>query len=459
MIATVALFALLVVSCIGILLSPSPELAPMIVPLLVVMIVAYKKPEWVLTAAWLSLPFEGAFGIDISANKFLAPLFVILVMQLALKQISFNQLRSNLWLSLGTFMLFYLVSVWYSQDKPLSTFTTRELMLSQICFAATILLAPRLNLTLIAKGCALGVAVTYLIADPSTMINNREAGFTGDPNYYALQLDVGIVFSLLLIASKTHWLERLFWLGVACVLTKALISTDSRSGLVVLAVVLLACLWHYRYALHHLHPRHFGFALLGLVILVSTMIVMVPESYIQRIESLTSLVSGPSVAQDPSLGRRTSYLIVGLQVVENHPLFGTGPGTFPLNFARSSYAVAFSFMPDRTDLYRAAHNTYMQMAAEAGLPAVIAFVGLFILAFRNYYLARRYFLQLGQQHQANLMTHFGLALMVTMFFLMFLSIQDHKYIWFLLALSSFGLRCSQGHVVPPYISSPPTNQP
>ncbi|MDH2432983.1 O-antigen ligase family protein [Pokkaliibacter sp. MBI-7] len=448
MIATVALFALLLASCIGILLSPSPELAPMIVPLLVAMIVAYKKPEWVLMASVLCIPFEGAFGIDISANKFLAPLFLILAMQISLKQIPFHQLRSNLWLSLSAFMLFYVLSLWYSQARPLSLLTLRELLLSQICFAATIILAPRLNLLLLAKGIALGAAFTFLITDPNAAANGREAGFAGDPNYYALLVDVGIVFTLLLVTSKCHWMERLLWIGILLILTKGLVRTESRSGLVVLALVMLVCLWHYRYLLRHLHPRHFGFALLGVIILAGAASIMVPTKYIERIESLASLASGPSVAQDASLGRRTSYLIVGLQVVADHPLFGTGPGTFPLNYARSSYAAAFSHSPDRMDLYRVAHNTYMQMAADTGLPSTITFVSLFLLAFRNYYSARKHFLKNGQQQEANLMTHYGLALMTTSIFMLFLNAPEHKYIWFFIALSSFAAHLTQQHKLP-----------
>src|SRR5262249_19044038 len=50
-----------------------------------------------------------------------------------------------------------------------------------------------------------------------------------------------------------------------------------------------------------------------------------------------------------------------------HPIFGVGPGNFP--------AV--------TNSWRVAHNTYTELSAEAGIPALLLFLYFLFLAFRN----------------------------------------------------------------------------
>ena len=78
-----------------------------------------------------------------------------------------------------------------------------------------------------------------------------------------------------------------------------------------------------------------------------------------------------------STEERTELLKIGLRIARDHPLFGVGLGAYP--FANKQYA------PEKGA--RDTHNTYVNLAAEAGIPALLLFLGLLFLTFRPCHLA------------------------------------------------------------------------
>ena len=76
-------------------------------------------------------------------------------------------------------------------------------------------------------------------------------------------------------------------------------------------------------------------------------------------------------------------------MIRENPLLGSGPGTFPLHYATTGYAKAFSANRKIGDLYRRAHNTYLEIFSELGIPAGLLFVGMLGLGLYNLIRARR----------------------------------------------------------------------
>jgi O-antigen ligase len=226
----------------------------------------------------------------------------------------------------------------------------------------------------------------------------------------------------------------LFWGGCCILLLGGMTKTDSRSGLVVLFLSLMIGAWHYRAQLPRIRPRHLGFAMLSLALVIPVGIYSMPAGYLKRIQSLSVLKEGAK-SQDESLGRRTSYLVVGSQIIREHPLLGSGPGTFPLHYATSGYAKVFSANRKPGDLYRRAHNTYMEIFSELGIPAGLLFVGMLGLGMYNLVRARRAWMLRRDWEQADLITHLGISYLSLTLFLMFLSAPNHKYLWIMLALT------------------------
>jgi O-antigen ligase len=87
-------------------------------------------------------------------------------------------------------------------------------------------------------------------------------------------------------------------------------------------------------------------------------------------------------------------------------------------------------------LYRRAHNTYLEIFSELGIPAGLLFVGMLALGLYNLIRARRIWMQRANREQADLMTHLAMSFLSLTLFLMFLSAPNQKYVWIMLALTS-----------------------
>lgn len=440
MIVPLSIVSLLGLVCLILLASPYPYLAPGAVLGLVGVTVLYRKPDWGLLGIAAMVPFEGLFkGSAFSANKFFGlALVLILMLQLSLHQIPSTRLRSNLWRPLIGFMTLYGLSLLLSEDLDASLTQFRELGVGMILFMITLLIGRELNLELLCRLLTFSVTITCLLAFFSTKYQDqgRASGLLADPNNFALLIAFTVPLALLLVVRNSKLLHRLFWGGCLIVLLAGMIKTESRSGLVVLLLSLVIGLYHYRAQLPSIRPRHLGFAMLGLVIAIALVIAVMPASYVARIESLGFLSAGASASKDESLGRRASYIVVGSQMIRENPLLGTGPGTFPLRYAPTGYAKAFSPNGKLESLYRQAHNTYLEIFSEIGIPGGLMFVGMLGLGLYNLIRARQLWLLRRDWVQADLLTHLGVSFLSLTLFLMFLSAPNHKLLWIMLALSS-----------------------
>ena len=432
----VSLFGLV---CLALLASPFPYLAPGAVLGLVGVALLYRKPTWGLLGIAAILPFEGLFKDNaFSGSKFLgASLVLILMLQLAIRQLPSERLHSNIWRFLIGFMALYLLSLINTDNMGMSLGHLRELSVGLILFVITLLIGRELNLDIFARLVALSVSVTCVMAIFSAKYQDagRASGLLKDPNNFALMIAFAVPMALLLVIRSPNLWHRLFWGGCTLLLLGGMTKTESRSGLVVLFLSLMIGAWHYRAHLGRLRPRHLGFAMLGLAILVPVGLYSMPAGYVERIQSLSILSSGAK-SQDPSLGRRASYIVVGGGMIAENPLLGTGPGTFPLHYATTGYAKAFSITGKTEDLYRRAHNTYLEIFSELGVPAGLMFVGMLGLGFYNLMRARRAWMLRGNWQEADVLTHLSMSFLALMLFLMFLSAPNHKYLWIMLALTS-----------------------
>jgi O-antigen ligase len=440
MIFPLSIVTLLGLVCIGLLASPYPFLAPGAVIGLVGFSVLYRKPTWGLLGIAALVPFEGFFkDSSLSGSKLIgASLAVILMLQLAMHQIPGERLRSNLWRFLAWFLVLYFLSLLNTDDLGMSLGHLRELSVGLILFVITLLIGRELNLDLFARLVTLSVSATCAMAMFSTKFQDqgRAAGLLEDPNAFALLIAFAIPLALLLVIRGPNLLHRLFWGACCLLLLGGMTKTESRSGLVVVALSLLIGCWHYRAQLTRIRPRHLGFAMLGAAIVIPLAIYAMPAGYIARIQSLSVLSAGAKGHDDESLGRRASYIVVGGQMIRENPLLGSGPGTFPLHYATTGYAKAFSANRKVGDLYRRAHNTYLEIFSELGIPAGLLFVGMLGLGLYNLIRARAAWMLRRDWQQADLMTHLGVSFLSLTLFLMFLSAPNQKYVWIMLALTS-----------------------
>jgi O-antigen ligase len=445
--------------CLALLLSPWPYLAPLAVFGVFGLRLLYCRPEWGLLGLAVLVPFEGLFrNTPLSGAKLVgAALIFILVLQLLLRQLPQTYLRSNLWRPLCLFLFCMLMSTLFTENLRYSLNSWRDLVVGMSLFGIALLAGRRLDGFLLCRLIALGVTVTVLIALSSSgehQVEGRAIGFMQDPNYFALLIAIAFPLATLFVLNARQMAIRLFWIGVCLILLVGMVKTNSRSGLLVLLFTSAIGAWQHRDRLRLVRPRHLGFGMLAVAIVTPILLLSLPPEYIERINSIAGLASGASARQDTSLGRRASYLLIGAQMVRDNPLLGSGPGVFPLRYAQSGYAKLFSETQGKLDLLRRAHNTYLEIFSEMGIPAGLLFISMLLLGLRNFERARHAWQEKGEREKADLAAHLGLCLLALSLFLMFLSLPNHKYLWLLLALSSVLRGQAEGAPAPAPVAFP-----
>ncbi len=430
---------LLGVVCLGLLASPWPYLAPLAVFGLFAGAALYRHPAWGLVGMVALVPLEGLFqGSGVSGAKLLGgALVAITAARLLLRHTSVEQLRSNLWQPLLLWLLLLGLSLLYSRYQGVSLSSARELAVGLVLFLVTLVVGRSLDLYWVCRALVVSVAATCIMAlvSPERQAGGRAIGLLADANYFALLIAVALPPALLLVRQASSGWRRILWGSLTLALLLGLIRTDSRSGLLVVLLSITLLAWFYRADWQRIRPRHLGFVMLAAGLAGILAATMLPPAYVDRVKALASLGAG-SAAADPSLGRRSSYLLVGADMVRDNPLLGAGLGTFPQYYARTGYASGFSEHMGEPDLFRRAHNTYLELFGELGIPAGLLFLFILGMALRNFLGARAHALDSGDRDTAALATHLGVSLFALALFLLFLSSPNHKYLWILLALSS-----------------------
>jgi O-antigen ligase len=78
-----------------------------------------------------------------------------------------------------------------------------------------------------------------------------------------------------------------------------------------------------------------------------------------------------------SANQRVELLKASLLFTVQHPVFGVGPGMFAV--AQNEMAGAFG----QAGAWRGTHNTYTELSSEAGIPALVLFLGAMITCWRQ----------------------------------------------------------------------------
>ena len=198
----------------------------------------------------------------------------------------------------------------------------------------------------------------------------RYAGPVGDANFWGRDL---VLFLLLALgcALADRGLARLAAGGASLLLGVAVLLTGSRGTFLATAVAVLV--W-----LCATGPR--TRRSLWLVPAVLVLLLALPG-----VGSRLASLNGPQTASgtDPSLDGRRNALAYGTSMFLDHPLLGVGPGNFIREVATYQRRAGDSTPPI------AAHNLYVQQAAETGTPGLLVWLGFLATALATAYRALR----------------------------------------------------------------------
>ncbi len=190
-------------------------------------------------------------------------------------------------------------------------------------------------------------------------------GVFENPNDLAVNLAINWPLCLGFFLLARGPVKKSLWALSLAAMLLALTATYSRSGFVAIAVGGLIALWHFG-----IRGKRISLVLLaGLGSLV--LLLAVPSSYRERLSTILTMKedigpNGEMMSGSSSKGRR-ELLLLSFEMMKKSPLVGVGPGNFPV--------VAGS--------WHVAHNTYIEMGAEAGVPALVLFLLYLWAARRN----------------------------------------------------------------------------
>lgn len=179
--------------------------------------------------------------------------------------------------------------------------------------------------------------------------NFRPGWVTGDPNYFTASALIGLPLALVfgghVMPLAWRWMAR----GCALLILVAIGLAGSRGGLLGLGVMLLFLCWK---------KRRLG-ALVLAVALATVPLLLWSNSPLNRLLH-------PTISDQKSSNTRLALWQAGLHMIAAHPLTGIGLGNFKVEVQQ--YATGHK------DLDHIAHNSYLEIAAEMGLPALAFYV-------------------------------------------------------------------------------------
>lgn len=267
------------------------------------------------------------------------------------------------------FLLIASISYWF-MGPTFSIRTSPFISLLSMAFLFFVTLSTvdtlsRLRWTLLAALASMGWASLFVMREWQRDPMWRPGSIAGDANYFALDACFVLPLAFVFVwRSRVRW-ERLFALGCLIATIGSTILGASRGGFIALAV---AFLW---LVLHSARPLR-NFILIA--VLVTPPVLLLPSSPLRRLMH-------PKYSDMTGENDRLIAWKAGLRMIRQHPLMGIGLGEFkPKMLQYADPGVGFTSI---------AHNTYLEIAAETGIPNFLVFVAMLFCTYLTLNKVRR----------------------------------------------------------------------
>jgi len=202
----------------------------------------------------------------------------------------------------------------------------------------------------------------------------RISGTLADPNEYCAMLIVitPLVFCALL--SDEHPLAKWLAIGLGMGVTIAIINSMSRAGMLTGVTCALGIAWYFRQRISLL------VAGIGLSFVIAVPAFSKFDTAYERWSSLWGGADSVGFTGAGSLRERAALAEVGIQTFKENWVWGVGSGNLRYRHG---------FVTDNLN-FKVVHNTYLQFAAEHGVPGILAMLVIGWLFSRTLYQSIRY---------------------------------------------------------------------
>lgn len=241
-----------------------------------------------------------------------------------------------------------------------------------------------------------------------------------EANYFALSLLLVAPLAFALAVQEKRWPWRVFWATGVVILLVMIVLTGSRGGFVGLLVALPLAAVRL--------TRRPVVSLGGLGALMVVLLLVMPNPLLSRLQS-SSFVSdegegegGVRISDDS----RWNAFLAAVRMTRDYPITGVGLG----NYAPLSTRYAADLPKEQI-----AHNMYVEVSAELGIPALIAFLAILGTSVFSLGRAARFARAAGRAPLATQITALQVGLIGYLVSCGFLSAQYEKFLWLALFLS------------------------
>jgi O-antigen ligase len=191
-------------------------------------------------------------------------------------------------------------------------------------------------------------------------------GIYGNSNDLAFAVVLTLPFALAFLLTSSNVFKKVLWALGMFIMMATLFLTASRAGFIDLVIAGTVTMWHFG-----IKGKRPGL-IAGVVLSVVLLMAVAGGKLIDRFEAL----SGDSATQEGAYGSYIDRMYLmerALKGIENYPIFGIGERNF------MSYSL----------IWHEVHMTYLQIAVEGGIPALIVYLMFFRCGFKNLKIMRK----------------------------------------------------------------------
>lgn len=182
--------------------------------------------------------------------------------------------------------------------------------------------------------------------------------YFGDPNDLALSLVMVLPLAWWLSTIVQSQWSRLALYGAMLAMIAGIVATQSRGGLLsLIAAIFILIAFQGRQML--------GTLAIILTAAIAFSVVVLPSDVFERYRTITEY------QKDESAMTRLAVWTAGITMCADHPLTGVGAGAF-----ESVYGQHYIDRKGAGNIWRAAHSSYVEIAAELGVIGIILFIAI-----------------------------------------------------------------------------------
>lgn len=205
-------------------------------------------------------------------------------------------------------------------------------------------------------------AVSIIIGHSKPRLEGVIGGIYSNPNDLAFAIVLTLPFSLAFVLTAKNTLVRLCWTVAILIMGLTLFMTASRAGFITLVISGAVCLWHFGVR----GRRFYLIVTSGLAFVL--LIAIAGGPLLNRLGAVTGRADTQEEAKAYGSYQERRYLMIkAMKGIAEYPILGVGVRNFGVY----------------SGIWREVHMTYLQIAVEGGIPALILYLLFFGRGFSN----------------------------------------------------------------------------